>query len=93
MGLWEIRFHEQPPVRVQVPDDRKLGVEYEAALRAFLDPPKPRGRRKPTPPSPVWHLSEEHHYHIETIVGVRRLDPPPARPRAKRPIGFTAPEG
>lgn len=91
MTTWEIRFHEQPPVRVELDDDRNLGEEFALALTAYLDPPKPRGRRKPTPPSPVWHVCEDHHYHLETVVGLRRVTPPSGAPRRKRPIGFQPP--
>lgn len=80
MVTWEIRLIDQPPIRVQIEEDRDLVEEYEVV----------RARAKPRPwrfwerPDPFWQVTPEIIVHHEMVVGVL-----PRRPKEPRnPIGF-----
>jgi hypothetical protein len=81
MALWEIRLVNQPPVRVDVEDDRDLVAEHAAFEEVHSEV---RWWSFWNRPSPFWHITDTVVVHREMIAGVL-----PKKPKVdKARIGF-----
>jgi hypothetical protein len=81
VALWEIRLMNQPPVRVDVADDRNLIEEHVEFEQAHADVRWWSYRKRP---SPFWQITDTVVVHREMIAGVL-----PKKPKVEKDrIGF-----
>ena len=81
MRSWEIRLANQPPLRVDVEDQRNLAAEYAE----FVETVTPRSWKFWRQPSnPYWKISPEVVLHHEIVAGVSPKRGLPVKER----IGF-----
>lgn len=80
MALWEIRVANQPPVRVEVGEERHLSEEY-SAFEAYHDSLRWKFWRRA---SPYWQVTDDVLIHKDVVIGVLPRKPKDVKP----PIGF-----